>query len=180
MARRPFEPHGEEARWKTIYKRLLLLDVGDTITYDELSALVGFDIREDRSPYQRAAKELLEVDHKALTNVRGIGYRVIEAAAHREVARLKTKEADRRLQGAHSLVVHVDRNALTTEQARRFDEMASNLSAVQAMTKRLARRQDKLEADLKAVRRESKENVAELNERLARLERMVQPEAKSA
>jgi hypothetical protein len=176
MARRPFEPHGEEARWKTIYKRLVLLDVGDTITYGELSEIVGYDIREDRGPYQRAAEELLDIDHRALVNERGVGYKVIRASEHREQARRKTKEADRRLGTAQRIVDGADRNGLTAEETRRLDDMALALSGVRDMTRRLSRRQDKLEAALKATRRESKESVAALDERLARMERLLQPQ----
>lgn len=168
--RRPFEPVGDEARWKLIYKHLLSLGVGDVVTYERLSEIVGFDIREDRSPYRRARDEFLEVNQRALVNERGIGYKVVDAMAHREEARKKTKEADRRIDSAQQLLANANRNEMTAAEIGRVDAMLGALSGVRDMTRRISRRQDRLEAALKAARRESKENVAELNERLERLE----------
>jgi DNA anti-recombination protein RmuC len=176
----PFEPKGPVAKWELIYEHLADLGVGQTVTYEDLSSWVGHDIRENRSPYYQAVKKLREKEHRTLVNVQGVGYKVVDATQHGEIARHHTQKANRQVTKARHVLSNTDYNDLPPEIAQRFQAQEQKLGNLQTLTRSLARRQDKLESTLKAVRRESKENVAELNERLARLERMVQPEAKSA
>lgn len=176
----PFEPKGPVAKWELIYEHLADLAVGQTVTYEDLTAWVGHDIREDRSPYYQARKKLIEQKHRTLVNVQGIGYRVVDATQHGEIARHHTQKANRQVSKARHVLSNTDYNGLPPEVAQRFQAQEQKLGNLQTLTRSLARRQDKLETTLKAVRRESKENVAELNERLARLEQMVRPESKTA
>lgn len=176
MAIKPFEPKGDVARWVPVYDRLKDLGIGEMILYTELSELAGVDITEDRSPFFRAARELLEQNQRAMTNVPGEGYVVAHPSAQSEMARLQTRKADRRIQAAIRLLNNADLNHLTPQQRHFNETMSGALKAQRDMTRRLSRRQDRLEDALKAVRRETKATTADLAERLERLEQKLRNE----
>lgn len=191
MAVKPFQPKGEVARWVLVYENLRDLEPGTVVTYAELSEWAGVDIRYDRSPVERAKKELLEKEQRGLTNEREVGYRVMHASEHGMEARTQTKKADRRIRHAINLLENADRNQLSTQQGQLYDAHAGALQAVHDMTRRLSRRQDRLEVALevarnetRAVRRETKETTAELaakvekqGQALSRLQQMLQERA---
>lgn len=171
MAFKPFEPKGEVARWVPIYNRLKDMDIGEEITYEELSELAGVNVRHDRSPFTRAEKELLEKNQRATTNVRDSGYRIAHPSENSALAKEKARKAGRQLTMAKTLLDNTDRNHLTPAQQRFNENMAAAIAGTQDMVRRISRRQDRQEEALKTVRRETKEATAELSERLARLEK---------
>lgn len=172
----PFVPKGPMPKWEMIYVNLVALKVGDVVTYEEMSAWVGHDIREDRSPYYQARKKLLEQNRRTLVNRQGVGYAVVDGAQHGEIAHQHTCKADRQVTKARHVLIHTDYNGLLPEVAQRLQVQEQRLGNLQTMTRSLTRRQAKLETALKDTRRETKEVTAELTERLERLEQMVQPQ----
>ncbi len=176
----PFKPIGEVARWVPVYENLRDLEPGEVVTYAQLSELAGIDIRQDRSPFVRACTELLNKHGRTLINVQEVGYRVLRASEHGDVAKYQTKKASRRMRAAIALLEKADRNHLTPQQGAAYDARAQALQAAQDMTNRLAQhradfRKDLLEAreesqrareEAKALRRETKETTAELAERV--------------
>jgi hypothetical protein len=194
MAFTPFEPKGDVARWVPVYERLRNMAIGEVITYAELSELAGIDITLDRSPYVRAARELLEENQRAMKNISEEGYAVAHPSEQPELARLQTRKASRRLKSAISLLGNTDYNYLTPQQRQRSEARQEALTTTQDMVRRLARRQDQLEEGLKAarqetqaVRRETKETTAELAEKveqqgqtLSRLQQMLQERSNAA
>jgi len=173
MGTKPFEPKGDVARWVPVYERLRDMTIGEVITYAELSELSGIDITQDRSPFVRAAKELLEQNQRAMKNLVEEGYAVAHPSEQTEMARHQTKKASRRLKSAIKILGNTDYNYLTPQQRRHSEVRHEQLTAQQDMIQRLARRQDQLEEGLKAarketqsVRRETKETTAELAERV--------------
>lgn len=188
MAAKPFEPKGDVARWVPVYERLKTMAIGEVITYAELSELAGIDIVLDRSPFVRAATELLEENQRAMKNIAEEGYSVAHPSEQSEMARQQTRKASRRLKSAIRILGNTDYNYLTPQQRQHSEARQEALTATQDMVRRLARRQDQLEEGLKAarqetraVRRETKETTAELAEKverqgqtLSRLQRMLQ------
>jgi hypothetical protein len=177
MASKPFEPKGEVARWVPVYERLKNMAIGEIITYEELSELAGVNIRRDRSPFVRAAEELLSKNQRLMKNLLDEGYAVAHPSEQSEVARNQTRKANRRLKTAIKILSNTDNNHLTPQQRRHSEAYLDALSAQSDMMRRLSRRQDRLEKGLKdarqetrAMRRETKETTAELAERLERLE----------
>lgn len=173
MATKPFEPKGDVARWVPVYERLKTMAIGEVITYAELSELAGIDITQDRSPFVRAAKELLEQNQRAMKNIVEEGYAIAHPSEQSEMARYQTKKASRRLKSAIGILGNTDYNYLTPQQRRSSQIRHEALSAQQDMIRRLARRQDQLEEGLEAarketqnVRRETKETTAELAEKV--------------
>lgn len=189
-----FEPKGDVARWVPIYERLKDMAIGEIITYAELSELSGVDITQDRSPYVRAAKELLEQNQRAMKNIVEEGYSVAHPSEQSEMARYQTRKASRRLRSAIGILKNTDHNFLTPQQRQLSEARHEALTAQRDMIQRLARRQDRLEEGLKAarketqsVRRETKETTAELAEKvekqgqaLSRLQQMLMDRSESS
>ena len=86
-----FKPAGEQARWKYLYDLLKVTDEDQVLTYDEMAAALNLDPLEDRMSIRaalyRAAKELEEVDRRAVAVVPNRGYRVVRPKEHVELAR---------------------------------------------------------------------------------------------
>lgn len=121
--RRPFAPLDEEPEWRKLYEALLSsADFGETITYEALDEVLGRPFRENRSPLYRARREMGDVRKRWLEAVPNIGYRVILADEHIEVANRHRQRAKRQL----GLMVHVanvtDLSALSPAGLERFDQ----------------------------------------------------------
>lgn len=174
---KPFEPIGERARWRVIYDLLRKKNVGDSLTYDEISEAIDLHPQNDRHAMQmatrRAAKELEQVDERALEPIANVGYRVVEPREHLRLARLQQKKSQRALESGHSKVTHVDLSGMDVETRRAFEVVAIAFSMQMEMTRRLDVGQKRLEAAVASVverTERSEEELAELRERLERLE----------
>lgn len=171
----PFQPKGERPEWQLVYDELRKLDVGDEITYRELSAVLERPFGKNRGPLYRAAQELLHADRRALETVRGRGYRVAAAETHGRLARRQVKFSRRRLRKGRELVEFVRSEELPAHVARLYEMQAVNFSwadqalrqAVKARTEVAAVRTDvsKMEAETEANRR----RIEALEESLRRL-----------
>jgi hypothetical protein len=173
----PFQPAGDQARWRTLYEQLKAARVGEVVTYDEMAAALDLDPVKDRSKVQlamrRASKELEEQDRHAVQVVPNKGYRVVEPEQHLDLARHHQVKAGKSLQRGHSKVVNVDFNGMEPDVRRAFEVVGAAFAAQIDFNRRLDARQEHLERAVDAVTRQSErtdEEVAELRARLARLE----------
>jgi hypothetical protein len=173
----PFEPAGQQARWRTLYQRLRKVNVGDVLTYEEMGALLQLDPVVDRHTLQmamrRAAQELEKVDKHAVDSVVNTGYRVVEAADHVMLAKRHQRKAGKSLVRSHSKVVNVDLNNASPELRHVLEVGAAVLSAQMDFNRRMDLRQSNLERVVQAVATKTDhtdEALAELRDRLVRLE----------
>lgn len=170
----PFQPKGDHARWIAIYDRLVTVEVGETVSYQQLLEWAGYDVREDRSPFYRAQQELLHVHKRALKNRRGIGYEIVDAAGHEGIAKGHGKKARRQAGKAKAVIANTDLNDLTPEVAARFQTLETQFAGVEGMLRRIARTQEqqgRAIENLRETSRQTKATTAELAERVERLER---------
>ena len=179
--RAPFEPIGKQARWKTVYELLAKASTNDLVTYDELGEALGLDPDGERSLIQqaihRAAKEHERNDKRAIDAIPGKGYRVVEPTEHLELARRHQKKSGRSLARGASKVINVDLNGLEPEVRAAFDVLGHAFRLQMDFNRRFEVRQSKLEETVRDIqdsqhtdRKRTDEEVAELRERLARLE----------
>jgi hypothetical protein len=173
-----FEPIGDRARWRIVYDLLQKLDVGGILEYTTIGDALNLDPDTDRHAIQmavrRAAKEHEEQDSRALNVVPNIGYRVVEAPEHLQLAQRHQKKSRRSLQRAQSKVVHVDLTGVDAEVRKAFEVTATALSMMADYTRRLDIRQRNLEKIVRTSQDRqdrSEEEIAQLRERLERLER---------
>jgi hypothetical protein len=174
----PFEPAGETARWRILYAALQERSVDDVITYETMAELLELDPADDKHTIQvamrRAAIELEKVDKHAVEAVVNVGYRIVEPEEHLRLAKGQQRRSSRALARGQSKVVNVDLSNVEPEVRQAFQVVASAFAMQMEFNRRTDIRQKKLEESLDAVRETStrtEEEVAELRERLDRLER---------
>jgi len=174
-----FQVKGDRPQWQTVYERLASMRIGDTITYAEMAALLpdaaGGSIR---GAFNRAVRQMEDERKRSFTNVRSVGYKMVDANEHEGLARRHHKKAKRQLATARRKAHSADRSLLSREERSRLDAVELNLARQQEMTSRL-------DARVKTESRERKAADAELSERVDRLTELLErhgitSEAKSA
>lgn len=175
-----FKPVGEVARWRTLYELLRPMSPDDQITYAEMAEALDLDVAKDKTIIQlamrRAAKELEEIDNRAVDSVRNIGYRVVRAPEHLTLAERHQRKARGSLVRSHSKVEHVDFNALDQDSRRAFEVVGRVLTWQLQQMRHLDLRQQNLERAVEAVQGEvtrTESDVANHDERLRELERRI-------
>jgi hypothetical protein len=179
--RAAFEPIGKQARWRTVYELLTKAPMNGLVTYDELGNALGLDPDRDRSVIQqavhRASRHHEEMDKRAVDAVAGKGYRVVEPSEHLDLARRHQRKSSRALARGHSKAVNVDLNGLEPEVRTALEVVGHAFRLQIDFNRRLDVRQTKLEQTVRDIadsqrtdRKRTDEEVAELRERLARLE----------
>lgn len=164
-----FTPKGTVAEWRMVYEKTVAMNEGDVITYDELSELLERDFLADRNPIYRATQEMEESDHRTLSCVRGVGYRIAAANEHERLARGHHKRSRKQLRKAVSKAASADRSKLTPDERQRIESLEMNLRQHADMIRRLDQRTSQQADELKALRREKDGDVAQLSERVDRL-----------
>lgn len=173
----PFEPAGETARWRILYGLLAKTAVDGVLTYEAMAEALELDPETDRHTIQvamrRAGSELESVEKHAVEAVQNVGYRVVEPEEHLRLAKSQQRRSTKALQRGQSKVVNVDLSNVDPEVRQAFQVVASAFAMQMEFNRRTDVRQKKLEESLETVRETStrtEEEVAELRERLERLE----------
>ena len=93
----PFQPVGNQARWRTLYDMIQQRPTDSVITYDEMGEALQLDPIRDRHTMQmamrRAAKESEEYDARALDSVPNEGYRIVQPHEHMRLAKDQQKRS---------------------------------------------------------------------------------------
>jgi uncharacterized membrane protein YccC len=174
MTMMTFEPKGDVAEWQLIYDTIKPLQIGDVITYDELTEALGRDFRTARGPFHKANRELLTDEKRGLLNLRNVGYRVVTAEEHEGAAKAQHRFAKRRLRQSKHWLKNTDRSDLTPEVAARFDRLESTLDRQIDFTRRLDQRVARVEKALEASRSEAQDHTEEISKRLVKLTEALQ------
>jgi uncharacterized coiled-coil protein SlyX len=141
-----FEVKGHQSQWKTIYDNLSRMQIGDVVSLKELAQMLpGVPATSVRPAFYRAMKEMQTVKLRTFVAVRGVGYRMVEANEHENLARGKHKSAKKQLRKAQLIAAAADRSRLTPDERRRLDELEHHLARQADMLKRLDDRQLKTE-----------------------------------
>jgi septal ring factor EnvC (AmiA/AmiB activator) len=164
-----FRPKGERAEWRLLYDEFRKHDAGQVVTYERLSEVLGRDFHGNRTPVQRAMKELENADHRTLVCERGTGYRIAAATEHEHLARVHSQRSRRQLGKAVAKARSANRAELTVEQARRLDDLEAHLSEHAGMLARLDERDRQREAQLKELRRDTSTDIAAIDDKFTRL-----------
>lgn len=172
----PFRPSGERARWRILYELLLGLEVEDVIEYETMGDAINLDPDKQRHQIQmavqRAGREYLEVDKRALEVIPNVGYRIVRAPEHLRLADKHQRKAGRSLQRGHSTVVNVDFNLIDGETRRAFEVVGRAFAMQMDFNRRMAYRQGQTEKALRDVTNRTERTDAELADLRARLERL--------
>lgn len=176
----PFKPVGEVARWRTLYELLRPMEADDVITYADMAEALDLDVAKDKTVIQlamrRAARELEEVDNRAVDSVRNVGYRIVSAPEHLTLAERHQRKARGALVRSHSKVEHVDFNALDRDSRKAFEVVGRALTWQLQQMRHLDLRQRDLESAVESVQgnvHRTQSDVARHDERLRELERRI-------
>lgn len=167
----PFTPKGEEAMWKPIYRLFRDAEVGTVLTYEDIQAFTGWDVRENRAPLYQAQRKMEQQLRRTIDNVSGVGYKVLSAPEHEGAAKKHHKRHRRQLTKAKRKLTSARREELDSEQVARFDRLESELGRQIDMTRRLEGRVLKVERAVEA--KADSAVVVDQDARLSRLEEML-------
>lgn len=179
----PFEPIGDQARWRLAYDVLREAETDSVVTYDELGEALGLHPKRQRHAIQmamrRAAQELETHDKRAVDAVPNKGYRIMPATANLMLARRHQRKAGKSLARGKSKAVNVDMSQIEDPTTRRALELTAQAFALQMdFNRRFAVKQERLEKAVREItetqeadRQRSEDEVARLRERIERLER---------
>lgn len=185
-SREPFQPVGDQARWRTIYDLLRTIPVNGTVTYQQLGDVLGLDPDGERSAIQnamrKAAWEHEQLDKRTVDVIPGTGYRVVESHENLGLAKRQQKRSSRALMRGHSKAVNVDLNGIEPNVRHALEVIAQGFALQMDFNRRFDVRQARLETAIREMadaqaqdRKRTEEEVAELRDRLARLEAPVAP-----
>lgn len=170
-----FTPIGDQSRRVLVLERLAAAPVDSVVTYEELSEVLGDVDRRTVQGAVNAAKFNLEKAYsKAVVAVSNTGYRIVRASEHLTLAKHHQKKSLKQLRRSRSKVDHVDYNQLTEGEKAAISLAATSIALQMDYMRRNDIRSTRIEASVAAVQKESErsaEELAELRNRLARLER---------
>lgn len=176
----PFQPVGKVSRWRVLYELLRPLKPNDEITYEAMGSALGLHPDQERTTIQlamrRAAKELEEVDNRAVDSVRGVGYRVVHAPEHLTLAERHQRKARHSLVRSNSKVQHVNLAELDQESRKAFEVVGRALTWQLQQMRHLDLRQQNLEEAVKSVYghvQRTEADVSQHDSRLRELERRI-------
>ena len=119
--------------WKRLYDEVEeLLEPGRLLTYEDLQAAAGIDIKttKGRAQFHRFADHVLRTLNLHFENVPNVGYRIVLPSEHGRSAVNQINRAKRRVKKAGQIASHVRAEALTPQQI-------SMLADIQARTGRI-------------------------------------------
>lgn len=170
-----FEIKGDRAMWRILYEdKLRDMEIGEVVCYEELEGLLPHAAEGSwRSAFTRAMKEM-EIHHRrTFANVRGVGYKMVEAQEHEGLAHMHRRRSYRQLKRGVQRVASADRSRLNTEEIQRFERLEINFSRQEQMIRRLNERTTANEKAIQDARRQSSAEVAEVQGRVERLEQLL-------
>lgn len=111
-----FEPKDGKAIWRKIYDRIENLEIGDELSFDEITAITERELAPSRTYVYRASKELLKMKKKMLTPLIGKGYQVVEGMEIFDHAKGRQKRGAKQIKLASFEGGNIDTLKLSAEQ----------------------------------------------------------------
>lgn len=161
-----FTPKGDVAEWRMVADALDALDIGDVLTYDDLTTLLDRDFIANRKPIYAATEWLERERHRTVDNVANVGYRIVEATEHLDLGKRHHKKARRQMRRTISRLASADRNQLDAEQVAKIDAIENTVRQQADVIRRIDKRVSRVEA----AQATTVQQVDQHAERLARLE----------
>ena len=149
---------------------------GDTITYDDLRAAFpagDFDPNRDRGAILRHRDIMLREQQRAIVAVPTVGYRVIRAEEHWDLAQTHRLSARRKASKSARVARNFRRGEVSPEGAAKLDRMAERMGELERRLTRQERKTEKLAAQVATVSQTQSKSDADVSARLERLERLL-------
>ena len=115
-----FKPKGDRKEADILFE-LIGTEIGRVITYEEMSAALGREIRARRLPIYQVQRRLERECSRTIECVLGKGYRIAEPSHHEELGRKQHRKSRRALGRALAKFVSADRSLLKPDQVQRVE-----------------------------------------------------------
>lgn len=139
--RKPFEPIGDQARWKMLYDLVQAKAVGDEITYKEAEQILDCD-REAVLGAMYYARRRLEADgQRSVRTVARFGWIVMTAAQEIDEAEKRRRKAGNRVRDGLRITSSVNgrRDELSPFERERLDREQRSLTMLKELMSRKRR-----------------------------------------
>lgn len=120
---------------RLIAQEMAKMNVGDIITHEQISEIMGVPMKDKPGPVYTAMKRLLRDENKAFGCVRGVGYKRlndVEILAEGESTAASIRRRAKRSVERHMLV---DFDKLNASQKTRFSAQSAVLGAIAMMAR---------------------------------------------
>ena len=111
-----FKPKNVVAYWKMLYDIIVDRKLGDLVTYDEITEIVGKEVNNSRVHIYRANKELVDKNNRMLEVVPTVGYRIVEGLEMYKGAENHKTKSKRQIKQSTFIATHIDTAVLTPDQ----------------------------------------------------------------
>jgi hypothetical protein len=168
-------PSTWDAKWRPLYEHAKALEHGASLTYAEMSAITGLDVAgADRWVIYAADRELQIHDHRALKNIRGVGYRIAEPEEHHGIVRERLRRSKRQVRKGILVGTSTDLARIKDPAAQRaVVQLTDHLREVDSRMRYTERRLARVEASIDQVREEAAGAAGAMEERVRRLEELL-------
>lgn len=167
-----FEIKGHKAQWEIVTEILETKNIGDIVTYEELLEALGPDFpRASLSSVVWAAIRKFRNHKRTFANVRKVGWRMVDASEHKNLARRQQIKSKRRLVEAVAISASTDLARLDPEQRRAQQAQELHLRKLLDRVSRIEERQAKTEtrvADVEKGHASTEDRVNRLTDLLKR------------
>lgn len=135
-----FKPKGEKPLWKLVYDFVAPMQIGDMVTYEELSEAADQDIKENRSLIYTANKHLLRDQKRLLVVERQVGYKVVDGMDIMYHAEDRQVMAKRNMNRANYEASNINTIKLTPDEKDKLQKfMAFNANIRAAFAQKIDR-----------------------------------------
>lgn len=85
-------------------------------------------------------REMLRLSNRALENVRGEGYRIVESNEHTRLVYRETRRAERRVRQGVEIAVHVDYEQLNDKEKQQMTDMTARMLTLNSVMVKSAKK----------------------------------------
>jgi hypothetical protein len=163
----PFTPKGEVARHVLVYDELTGKEPGFVLTYEVIEGLC--DGRRDFAAVDRARRTLERDDLRTLENVRGVGYRVVDADEHARLGQQHFTRSRRQVRKARARLNSARRDELTPEGQAELERISERVSRLESAHRAQARRVERIAEMHEEHVEVSDRRIADLEAAVARI-----------
>lgn len=154
----PFEPKGEIAQWRIVYRLFHEAEDDITLDYQLLGEALDLDPKADRHRIQaaarRAAKHLLETDDRAVEVIPNAGYKLVGAVRQIPMAGRQVERAGHALDRGKALTTHIRMTELSDQERQIVQTMALGFSQVAEWARQIGHRVEEHEGRLADIEAE--------------------------
>jgi hypothetical protein len=152
---------------RLLYQRLMRLDVGETVTYGDLSRVAGVDVRLDGRPRLGSAFRMCAREGHIIKTVWGVGVKRLSDDEILDLAPKNIRKMGRLAKRAQREVSHVDYDGLADDKKVEFNVTMSQLAVMQMLAKPKVRGQIEAEVTRRAQELPSKDILRLLSQPLS-------------